>query len=706
MKIESFELKLDENKTIIVEFRDLAERANGSVFVKYNDTCVMANCVMSHKEIEGLDFFPLTTLYEEKFYAVGKIFGSRFQKREGRPTDQCILNSRLIDRAIRPLFPSGLNREVQIVVTCLSWDKTIDPAILGLFAASLVLSASDIPWNGPLAPIKLGESDGKINVFPLIDDKIDTKLEMTVSFLRSESGKEILVNMIEAGMKEVSEETVAKVMFSGKEFADKMLTFQEDIVKKIGKPKITTQQTLIDEDLELDTKQFLEGKLEKAMFEVGSLINIKEEFVEFTKKYEEDERTGQCWHIFEQEAERTMHDGAINKDIRIDGRNSKQLRNIECDTGILNRVHGTGVFCRGQTKVISFLTLGAPGDQKVMEEMEIQGKKRFMHHYNFPPYCVGETRPMRGPGRREIGHGMLGEKALRGVLPDAADFPYTIRVVSEVLCSNGSSSMASTCGACLALMDGGVPIKAPVSGIAMGLMLDMDKSKSTENKDYKIITDVQGEEDHYGDMDFKVAGTANGITAVQMDIKIRGITEKIVKEALAQAKIARLEILEKMLAVLPAPRNDISKFAPRIYILKINPSKIGDVIGPGGKKINEIIDACNVTIDIEDTGEVYVTADKKEDGEKAIEWIKNLTHEVSVGEIYQNAIVKRILDFGAFVEFLPGQEGMVHISELDDKRIAKVTDVLKIGNTIPVKIISIDEQGRINLSLKQAKKIN
>ncbi|MFA6252362.1 MAG: polyribonucleotide nucleotidyltransferase [Candidatus Paceibacterota bacterium] len=705
MKTESFELKLDESKTITVEFKDLAERANGSVFVKYNDTCVMANCVMSPKEIEGLDFFPLTTLYEEKFYAVGKIFGSRFQRREGRPTEQCTLNSRLIDRAIRPLFPAGLHREVQVVITCLSWDKTIDPAILGLFAASLALSASDIPWNGPLAPVKFGEKNDEISAFPLVeDDKEATKLDMTVSFLRSESGKEILVNMIEAGMKEVPEETVAKVMFSGKEYAEKMVSFQEKIVKEIGKQKVELHPFPIDEDFETGIKQFLAGKIEKAMFTDGSLSGLKDEFAEYIKKFEDDLLVKKAYHIFEYEAEKTMHDGAIKKDIRIDGRNSKQLRNIECDAGILNRIHGTGIFCRGQTKVMSFLTLGAPGDQKIMEEMEVIGKKRFMHHYNFPPYCVGETGAMRGPGRREIGHGMLGEKALRGVLPDPTDFPYTIRIVSEVLCSNGSSSMASTCGACLALMDGGVPIKAPVSGIAMGLMLDMDKTKSTEEKAYRIITDVQGEEDHFGDMDFKVAGSKNGVTAVQMDIKIRGITEKIINEALAQAKIARLEILDKMLSILPEPRKDISKFAPRIYILKINPLKIGDVIGPGGKIINEIIAACNVTIDIEDSGDVFVTADKKEDGERAIGWIKNLTHEVTVGEIFLGATVKRILDFGAFVEFLPGQEGMVHISELDEKRVAKVTDILKVGSVIPVKVISIDEQGRINLSLKQAKK--
>jgi len=704
MKIESFQLKLDDNKTIEVEFRDLAERANGSVFVKYGDTCVMANCAMSKKEIEGLDFFPLTTLYEEKFYAIGKIFGSRFQRREGRPTEQCILNSRLIDRAIRPLFPAGLNREVQVIVTCLSWDKTIDPAILGLFAASLVLSTSDIPWNGPLAPIKFGEKEGNMIIFPLAEEREDSKLEMTISFLKSESGKEILVNMIEAGMKEITEEKAADIIFSGKDFAKKMLDFQEEIVSKIGKEKVSLKEKFADEEVRQDISNFLEGKLEDAIFGTGSLEQLKEEFSEHIKKFEDDEKIRFAKHLLEDMTEEVMHQGAIKKDIRIDGRNSKQLRNIECDAGILKRIHGTGIFCRGQTKVMSFLTLGAPGDQKLMEEMELQGKKRFMHHYNFPPYSVGETGPIRGPGRREIGHGMLGEKALRYVLPNVEVFPYTIRIVSEVLCSNGSSSMASTCGACLAMMDGGIPITNPVSGIAMGLMLEMDKQKSTEDKEYCIITDVQGEEDHFGDMDFKVAGTKNGVTAIQMDIKVRGITEKITREALAQARIARLEILEKMLAIIPEPRKDISPYAPRIYILKINPEKIGEVIGPGGKVINEIIDACNVTIDIEDSGEVYITSDKKESAERAIEWIKNITHEVQVGEIFQSAIVKRILDFGAFVEFLPGQEGMVHISQLDEKRVAKVTDVLKIGDTIPVKVIAIDEQGRINLSLKQAKK--
>jgi polyribonucleotide nucleotidyltransferase len=593
---------------------------------------------------------------------------------------------------------------VQVIVTCLSWDKTIDPAILGLLAASLVLSTSDIPWNGPLAPIKYGEKEGHLILFPLVEEKDDAKIDMVISFLRSESRKEILLNMIEAGIKEVAEGTIADAMFKGKEYAEKILVFQEEIISKIGKEKISTRKIEMNESLKDDVKSFLSGKIENALFHGGSLESLKEEFNEYIKKFDNEEDIRLAKHILEQESEKTMHKGAIKDDIRVDGRNSRQIRKIECDVGLFRRIHGTGAFCRGQTKVLSFLTLGAPGDQKLMEEMEIEGKKRFMHHYNFPPYSVGETGPMRGPGRREIGHGMLGEKALKAVLPDVDIFPYTIRVVSEVLCSNGSSSMASTCGACLAMMDGGVPIKNPVSGIAMGLMLEMDDSKSTEDKEYRILTDVQGEEDHFGDMDFKVAGTKDGITAIQMDIKVRGITEKMTREALEQAKIARMEILEKMLAVLPAPRNDISLFAPRIYILKINPEKIGEIIGPGGKVINEIIDACNVTIDIEDSGEVFITSENKESAEKAIEWIKNITHEVQVGEVFQRAIVKRILDFGAFVEFLPGQEGMVHISQLDEKRVAKVTDVVKVGDTIPVKVIAIDEQGRINLSLKQAKK--
>ncbi len=704
MKIESFQLKIDENKTIEVEFRDLAERANGSVFVKYNDTCIMAHCAMSKKEIEGLDFFPLTTLYEEKYYAIGKILGSRFQRREGRPTEQCTLNSRLIDRAIRPLFPKGLNREVQVITTCLSWDKSIDPAILSLLAASIVLSASDIPWNGPLAPIKFGEKNGNITIFPEHDETEESKVDMTVSFLKSESKKEILINMIEAGMKEVSEEKAGEIIFSVKDIAEKIISFQEEIVSKIGKEKIHIKPTIKNEELEKSIKDYLKGKLEEAIFSDKTFDKIKEEFNEHIKQFESEEEVKLAKRILEIEIEQIMHEAAIKKDTRIDGRNSQQIRKIECDVNFLKRIHGTGIFCRGQTKVLSFLTLGAPGDQRIVEEMELQGKKRFMHYYNFPPYSVGETGPIRGPGRREIGHGMLGEKALKYILPSVTDFPYTIRIVSEVLCSNGSSSMASTCGACLALMDGGVPIKAPVSGIAMGLMLEMNEEKSTEDKEYRILTDVQGEEDHYGDMDFKIAGSANGITAIQLDIKVRGLTEKITKETILQAKSARQSILEKMLEIIPNPRKDISEFAPRIYVIKINPEKIGEVIGPGGKTINEIIDACEVTIDIEDTGEVYITSNKKESAERAVEWIKNITHEVQPGEIFQNAIVKRILDFGAFVEFLPGQEGMVHISQLDEKRVNKVTDVLKIGDTIPVKVIAIDEQGRINLSLKQAKK--
>mgnify|MGYP000848129268 CR=1 FL=1 len=704
METKSFEINLN-GKPLIVEFNNLAERANGSVFVKHGDTAVMANCVIAKKEIEGADFFPLTVLYEEKYYATGKILGSRFVKREGRPSEQSILTSRLIDRAIRPLFPSDLHHEVQVIVTCLSWDQESDPAFLSLLAASIVLSCSDIPWNGPVAAIRIGEKDGQIIPFPTKQTREEGKIDLIISSLKSESGKEILVNMIEAGLKEIPEDLLLKAFSESKKIQNDLIDFQEKIQKEIGKEKIKIKEYPTNEELQKEVINFLGNRIEKSLFErTETMEDLKNELAEYLKTtYEEPEQLRQGLAIFEVEAEKTMHTGAIEKGLRADGRKITELRKIGCEVGLFKRAHGTGLFTRGQTKVLSFLTLGSPGDQKIMEEMELQGKKRFMHHYNFPPYSVGETGPMRGPGRREIGHGMLGEKALRPMIPMAEEFPYTIRVVSEVLCSNGSSSMASTCAACLALMDGGVPIKNPVSGIAMGLMMEMNNDKSTEQKKYAILTDVQGEEDHYGDMDFKVTGTEKGITALQMDLKVRGITDKIIKEALERSRPARMEIMQEMKKAIAEPRKELSPYAPRIYIIKINPEKIGDVIGTGGKIINEIIDTCNVTIDIEDTGEVFITAENEESAQKAIEWINNLTKEVAIGEIYQGT-VKRIMDFGAFVEILPGQEGLVHISQLDNRRVEKVTDVLKLNDVIPVKVISIDEQGRINLSLKEAKK--
>ncbi|HNY36245.1 MAG TPA: polyribonucleotide nucleotidyltransferase [Candidatus Pacearchaeota archaeon] len=704
MKNESFKLKIDD-KFLEVEFKNLAERTNSSVFIKFGETCLMATAVMSKKEIEGIDFFPLTVAYEERFYAIGKIFGSRFMKREGRPSEQSILTSRLIDRAVRPLFPADFKREVQIIITCLSWDKESDLASLGLIAASIVLSASDIPWDGPVAPVRIGMRDGKMVAFPTFAERESGNMDLLLSGLKSESKKEILINMIEAGMKEVPEEDILKAVELAKKYHEDILNFEEEIAKKIGKEKIKLEEKGRDEEIEKEVKELLGNRIENILKKdsIDDLHIIREELGELLKKHEDAEKTRCGFSFFEKETERLVHEKIIEKGIRFDGRNSDQIRELSCDVNVIPRVHGTGLFCRGETKVLSFLTLGGPGDQKIFEEMELNGKKRFMHHYNFPPSCVGETGPLRGPGRREIGHGMLGEKALRSMIPDAENFPYTIRVVSEVLCSNGSSSMASTCAACLALMDGGVPIKNPVSGIAMGLMMEMNDQKSTEDKNYLVLTDVQGEEDHYGDMDFKATGTKNGITALQMDIKVRGITVKIMKNALEQSKKARMQILAKMLETIPEPRKELSPNAPRIYTIKIRPDQIGEVIGTGGKIINEIIDECGVLIDIEETGEVFVTAENEASAQKAIEWIKNLTKEVIVGDIYQGKI-KRILEFGAFAEILPGQEGMIHISQLAKERVNKVTDIVKIGDIVPVKVISIDEQGRINLSLKEARK--
>jgi polyribonucleotide nucleotidyltransferase len=704
MENKSFKLNID-GQELEVEFKNLSERANSSVFIKMGGTCLMAAAVMSKNEIEGIDFFPLTVAYEERFYAVGRILGSRFLKREGRPSEQSILTSRLIDRAVRPLFPQDFRREVQVVITCLSWDKKSDLAALGLLAASITLSTSDIPWDGPVAPVRIGMRESQMVAFPTSEEREKGSLDLILSGLKSESKKEILINMIEAGMKEATEEDIMKAVEMSSKYHKDILDFEERIVKEIGKEKIKLAIAEKDEEIEKEVSDLLKGKIENLLKKDSedNLHEIRNELNESLKKRDNPAKMKYGFAFFERETERIVHEKVIEKGIRFDGRKSDQLRDISCEVGVLPMVHGTGLFCRGETRVLSVLTLGSPGDQKLYEEMELDGKKRFMHHYNFPPYCVGETGPMRGPGRREIGHGMLGEKALRAMIPDAENFPYTVRVVSEVLCSNGSSSMASTCAACLALMDGGVPIKKPVSGIAMGLMMEMDDSKSSEDKKYLILTDVQGEEDHYGDMDFKVAGTKEGITALQMDTKIRGITQKIMNEALAQSKKARLQILEKMLAIIPEPRKELSPNAPRIYIIKIRPDQIGDVIGTGGKIINEIIDECDVLIDIEDTGEVFITATNEEKAQKALAWIKNLTREVKVGELFEGKI-KRILDFGAFAEILPGQEGMIHISQLANERVAKVTDVVKVGDIVPVKVISIDEQGRINLSLKEARK--
>jgi len=698
-----FDLQLVEGKKIEVEHKVLAEQANGNILVRSGDTLVMAACVMAKKDREGLDFFPLTVEYEEKYYAAGKIKGSRFIKRESRPSDEAICNARLIDRSIRPLFSKGLKREIQVITTVLSWDSENDPDILGLISASLSLAISDIPWSGPIAAVRVVKVEDKFILNPTYEERENSQLDIV--FAATLKGSEVVINMIEGGAQEVEESVVLEALKFSEKYLKKIIDFQDEIVKKIGKEKTEIKQVEADIQLEKEIRDFLGDKQEKALFEkdktkrTEKLDVLKEDLIIYLKEQyaEESElKIEYAKNLFEKEIDRLLHESALNHDKRVDGRKLDQVREIKCEVGLLPRTHGSSLFSRGKTRSLSILTLGAPGDQQLLEGMEIEGKKRFMHHYNFPPYSVGETRPMRGPGRREIGHGMLAEKALLSLLPSSEEFPYTIRVVSEMLSSNGSTSMASVCSSSLALMDAGVPIKRPAAGIAIGLAQD------EKTGDYRVLTDIQGPEDHYGDMDFKVAGTSKGITAVQMDVKITGISEKIMKEALSRAKKARLEILDSMEKVLPKPRPELSSFAPRIITLQIDPDKIREVIGPGGKVINGIIDETGVTIDIQDSGLILITSENEEAAEKAISWIKNIIREAKVGEIFEGT-VKRILNFGAFVEILPNQEGMVHISKLSEGRVEKVEDVVKIGDTVSVKVIAIDEQGRVNLSLLENK---
>jgi len=710
MENQNFKLELGE-KELKVEMKNLAELAAGSCLVQYGETLVLATAVISEREVGGIDFFPLTVDYEERYYAAGKILGARYIRRESRPTDEAIITSRMIDRTIRPLFPKDLKREVQIVATCLSWDRENDPDIIGLIGASTALSISEIPWSGPIAAARIGQIDGTFILNPTYEQREKSKLDLVLTGIERPSSKtaagEILINMLEAEAAEVPEEIILKAVDFAKPFLKKLIDFQNQIVKKIGKEKIKIEEAPADPELEKEIKKFLGARLEESLFQkekrgrMDEVNELKKELSSFIES-EYPEKLGYARDFFEKEIEKLIRRNIINPpaggEKRTDGRKLDEIREISCEVGLLPRTHGSGLFCRGQTKALSILTLGAPGDVKLLEGMEIVAKKRFMHHYNFPPYSVGEVKPIRGPGRRDIGHGMLAEKALLPIIPSFEQFPYTVRIVSEILSSNGSTSMASVSSSSLALMDAGVPIKTPVAGISLGLITDGKGG-------YKILTDIQGPEDHHGEMDFKVAGTEEGVCAIQMDVKIAGINEKILKEALEQGKRARLQILEKMKKVLEKPRPELSPFAPRILTLQINPEKIREVIGPGGKVINEIIKECEVSIDVEEDGKIFVTAEKEESAKKAIAWIKNITREIKVGEVFQGKI-KRILDFGAFAEILPGQEGLIHISQLAPYRVEKVEDVVRIGDIVQVKVISIDEQGRINLSLRAAKEQN
>lgn len=694
-----YSLKVGEEELYLL-VNSMADQANGKAILGYGETIVLTTAVMGRHERAGIDYFPLSVEYEERFYAAGKIKGSRFIKREGRPSDEAILSARLIDRAIRPLFNKKIRFEVQVVGTTISFDSINDSDVIALNGASLALALSDIPWDGPVGCVRIGLINDKFIINPTYEQRRENSLDLVVA------GTKNRVNMLEGKAMELPEEKVARAIAVAHEEIKKIIAWQEKIIAELAPAKSEIQIQEADENLKKIVNGYLDGRLEKIIYiqdkmeRAGELGALKKEMNKVLEEQGFHEKAiGESGEIYEEKIDEIVHKNIIERDKRPDGRALDEVRPITCRVGLLPRAHGSALFTRGDTQALSSVTLASPGMEQYLDSMETtNGKKRFMHHYNFPPFSVGETGRYSGPGRREIGHGALAEKALESVIPSKDKFPYTIRAVTEILASNGSSSMASVCGSSLALMDAGAPIKEAVAGIAMGLM-------SWHDGRYKILTDIQGPEDHHGDMDCKIAGTKNGICAIQMDVKIEGATPDTLKEVIEQAKKARLGILKIMNQTISAPKEDLSKYAPRIVVIQINPGKIGAVIGPGGKTINEIIAETGAQIDIEETGRVFVTSENKEGADKAIERIKNLTREAKVGEMYQGKVVK-IMDFGAFVEIFPGQDGLVHISELADYRVEKVSDILKMGDIIPVKIKGIEPNGKISLSLKAARSNN
>ncbi len=688
-------------RQLIFEKGKLANQALSSVRLQYGDTVVLATVARAKQLNKDIDYFPLMVDYEEKLYAAGKIKGSRFIKREGRPTDEAILHGRMIDRAIRPLFNERDRREIQVILSILSVDHENIPSVLALLAASFALYLSPLDWQGPLGGVRIGRVNGQFVVNPTYAEKEEGDLDLIVA------GTEEKVIMLEAGAKEVSEEAMLEAIELAKRQIKPIIDFMKEVKEQLPaapkeKVEVASEEELKGKDI---LEEFLATHLERYLFDktLGTkakrkqqVENLKQAAEEYLKEKGliEEEREALLKKI-DSYVEKAVTAAILDRGQRVDGRGLDEIRPLSAEVGLLPRTHGSGLFNRGQTQVLSIATLGAPGEEQYLDSMEESGTKRYMHHYNFPPFSVGETGFMRGPGRREIGHGALAEKALLPVLPSKESFPYTIRVVSEVLSSNGSSSMGAVCGSSLALMDAGVPLKKAVAGIAMGLASENNLAR------WRVLTDLQDLEDGEGGMDFKVAGTKDGITAIQLDTKTLGLTKEIVEETLKRARLARLQILEVMSRAISAPREHLSPYAPRVISFKINPDKIRDVIGPGGKVINEIISETGVTIDIEDDGSVFVSSPSKESLQKAVDWIKNLTREVQVGEVFQGK-VSRIMDFGAFVEILPNQEGLVHISELAYGHTKRVEDVVKVGDIIPVKVIEIDKMGRINLSLKAA----
>lgn len=684
---------------ITVETGEIAKQADGAVIIRYGDTATLSTACASNQAKEGIDFFPLTVSFEEKLYSVGKIPGG-FLRREGRPSEHATLTARMIDRPIRPLFAEGFRNEVQVVNTVLSVDQDASPEMAAMFGASLALCISDIPFNGPIAGVKVGRINGELVANPTVAQMEESDIDLTVA------GTAQALNMVEAGAKEVSEEDMLAALMFGHEQIKKLCAFQEEIVAACGKEKREIELYAVDETIDREVRANFEAQIRAAVSikekleRYGKIDDLTDEAAEMiaNKEYESEKDQNNavkqareiCRGIEADEVRRLI----IEDKVRPDGRQIDEIRPLNSQVDLLPRVHGSALFTRGETQVLSTTTLGALNDNQIIDDLTVVDSKRFMHHYNFPPYCVGETGRMGNPGRREIGHGALGERALAQVLPSVDEFPYTIRTVADVMESNGSSSQASICAGTMSLMAAGVPIKAPVAGIAMGLIMDDNSGK------YTVLTDIQGMEDHFGDMDFKVAGTKNGITALQMDIKVTGITKNIFEEALAQAHKARLEILDNMLACIPSPREQLSPYAPKIAMMNIDPDKIKDVIGPGGKMINEIIAQCdNVKIDIDDDGKVVIYHNDYDTIEKAKQMISDIVRVAKVGDVYAAKVV-RLEKFGAFVNLFGNTDGLLHISKISHHRVDKVEDVLKLGDIIDVKVTEIDNKGRINVSAK------
>jgi len=676
-------------RKLTLEFGKYAEQATGSTFVRYGDTCVLVTATVAESPRPGIDFFPLSVDFEEKLYSVGHIPGS-WNRREGRPGEKAILTSRLIDRPLRPLFPKGMRHDVSVVATVMSVDQDNAPDIPAMIGSSAAIATSCIPWAGPIGAVTIGYVDGEYVVNPTVEQREQSAMHLTVA------GTSEAVLMVEAGAKEVSEEVMLNGILFAHEEVKKIVAFINRIVEEIGQPKREFPLVLPGDDVKEAVREYAYDKV-KWMFETfdRSERNVREAAVKaevaehFAEQFEGREtEVGDALYAIQKEI---MRRRIIDEGVRPDGRQLTEVRPIWCEVGVLPRVHGAGVFTRGQTQVMTTCTLAPVSEKQILDGIGVEDSKRYMHHYNFPGYSTGEAKPTRSPGRREIGHGALAERALEPMIPSVDEFPYCLRLVSEVMSSNGSTSQASVCGSTLALMDAGVPIKRPVAGVAMGLIKDVEYTGKVA-----VLTDIQGLEDFLGDMDFKVAGTALGITAIQMDIKIKGIDEPILRQALAQAYDGRMHILGKMLDTLPAPRPELSRFAPKIIQFRINPEKIGEVVGPRGKMINKIIEETGVKIDIEDDGSVYIATDDAAAAQKAKSIIEGIAKEMQVGDVFVGTVA-RIMPFGAFVEYAPGKDGMIHISKLANERVGKVEDVVNIGDTLEVRVAEIDAQGRINL---------